>query len=135
VGVGVVVLAGGAWVSLWGQRVADFQDQAAAVEAADAGTTALGEAASSTAQRDAPVLDVQEVLGEDTPPKPVEGQVRPDANGQCPRKQQVALNGGCWAQPAFEREECEATGGSMFKGGCYQPILSSKHLPTTSPTK
>jgi hypothetical protein len=129
------VLATGAWWAVVGHGVhtpSVVENEAPGAGQADAGTAGLGEtAAASTVEARAPAWP--EALAEETPPEPVPGQLRPDAQGRCPRKQQVALNGGCWAQPAFEREECEATGGSLFKGACYQPIVPPKRSSTSSP--
>lgn len=100
----------------------------------DAGTSGLGETAASAATMDSPEPSFLDAMAEEPPPEPEPGQIRPDAKGRCPRKQQVALNGACWAQVALEREECEATGGSIFNGTCYQPLFGPKRRPTSSPT-
>jgi serine/threonine protein kinase len=100
---------------------------------ADGGTAGLGEAAASTASVDFSAPSSQGLLAEESPPKPVPGQIRPDVNGRCPRKQQMALNGGCWVQVPLEREECEAARGTLFKSECYLPLLPTHPLPTSTP--
>jgi serine/threonine protein kinase len=105
----------------------------------DAGPTALGEAATTTSMEVPPNIPAQEVMAEDTLPKPQPGQVVPDAKGRCPHLQLVALNGGCWGMVSKEPEMCEILGGQMFKGSCYIPIFphSRGHprLPTSGPTR
>jgi eukaryotic-like serine/threonine-protein kinase len=83
---------------------------------------------------EAPEPTLSAAMSEETPPEPLPGQAEPDAKGRCPHKRQVALNGGCWAQAPFEREECEAKGGSIFKKTCYLPIVSPTRRPTSSPS-
>jgi serine/threonine protein kinase len=109
---------------------------AARVSQPDAGTAGLAEALASASTKSSPGLGAPEFLAEETPPEPLEGQDRPDAKGRCPRKRQVALNGGCWAEFSVSREDCEDKGGHMFKGTCYVPVIPAghKHPPTSSPT-
>ncbi len=101
----------------------------------DAGTAGLAEALASTSTSSAPGLQAPEVMAEDTPPEPEEEQARPDAKGRCPHKRQMALNGGCWLQLSLTREECEDSGGHMFKGMCYVPVIPTghRHTPTSTP--
>ncbi len=78
-------------------------------------------------------------MAEDTLPAPLPEQVRPDSQGRCPHKKQVALNGGCWVEMPMGREACEAANlsvhmGSMFKNKCYMPVLSHGRQPNSSPT-
>jgi hypothetical protein len=100
----------------------------------DAGAAGLGKAAASASTVPSPELRAMGVMAEDTPPEPQPGQARPDAKGRCPHKRQVALNGGCWVAPPFNREECEENGGYVFKKACYLPFYSSGRPPTSSPT-
>jgi hypothetical protein len=72
-------------------------------------------------------------MAEEPLPEPQPGQLRPDAKGRCPRKQQVSLNGGCWMVSSSESEDCAALGGQMFKGTCYLPLPAPKRRPTSSP--
>jgi eukaryotic-like serine/threonine-protein kinase len=102
-------------------------------EQPDAGPTGLGEALASASTQSSHAPREVELLAEDTPPEPLPGQDVPDARGRCPRKQQVALNGGCWAEFQISAEECEEKGGSFFKKKCYLPITARVRRPTSSP--
>jgi len=94
----------------------------------------LGEAAAAALTESAPLPPSgQEVMAEDTPPEPVPGQMRPNAKGRCPHKGQSSLNGGCWLQIALSRELCEESGGQMFRGMCFMPIILRQRPPTSSP--
>lgn len=101
----------------------------------DAGTAGLGAAASAISVEQAPHAPRQEVMAEDALPEPLPGQTRPDANGRCPLKVQIALNKGCWLDVSLDREACEGSGGHFFKGKCYLPIILPKkeRSPTSSP--
>jgi hypothetical protein len=103
----------------------------------DAGTTGLAEAVASTSMTAAPEPRVPEAMEEDTVPEPGEEQARPDSKGRCPHKRQVVLNGGCWAPVPLSREECEDSGGHMFKGTCYMALIppGRRHIPNSSPAK
>jgi predicted Ser/Thr protein kinase len=95
----------------------------------DGGTMGLGETTSPASTAVSPGPSDPQVLAEDTLPEPLPGQLRPDANGRCPHKRQVALNGGCWV--LLEREQCEAL---MFKGKCYVPAMPPGRKPRFSPS-
>jgi eukaryotic-like serine/threonine-protein kinase len=135
----VLVLAGGAWWAVEWKPEAELStarhEAGRASQEDDEDTTGLGEAASHASVQASPAPSAREVLGEEPQPEPVQGQVRPDAKGRCPRKWQVALNGGCWKQLSLNREECEAINGYQFKGSCYMPITASSQSPTSSPTR
>jgi hypothetical protein len=131
-----VVLATWVWWAVPGHGVhkpSAVENEATGAGQVDAGTAGLGETA-ATSTGDAPEPSFSEALAEETPPEPLPGQARPDAKGRCPLKQQVALNGGCWAQVSLAREECEERGGSIFKRACYLPIVPPKRSPTSGPT-
>jgi hypothetical protein len=131
-----VVLAMGAWWAVLGHRVhkpSAVENAANGAGKADAGTAGLGETA-AVCTMEAPEPTFSATMSEETPPEPLPGQAQPDAKGRCPRKGQVALNDGCWAQVPFERDECEAKGGSIFKSTCYLPVFPLKRGPTSSPS-
>jgi eukaryotic-like serine/threonine-protein kinase len=135
----VALIALGAWWVAPGRSAEEptAVAHAEALEAgpADADRTGLGEAAAPTATSSAPVLRAPEVLAEEPLPELRPGQVRPDAQGRCPRKRQVALNGGCWLVTPLDGEDCAEVRGSMFKGQCYQPSFPPPGRgPTSSPT-
>ncbi len=106
-------------------------------DSADAGTAGLGEAATAAALDTLPSVSTAEGMSEDTLPEPQPGQVRPDEKGRCPSRAMVALNGGCWAETAWEPEKCRELGGQMFKGTCYVPFIppGRKRPPTSGPLK
>jgi serine/threonine protein kinase len=113
-----------------------MEPSALRIQAAPAGqeagdTTGLGEAGASASTLAAPSPSAEQVLAEDPLPKPLPGQLRPDANGRCRHKRQVALNGGCWVP--LEQEQCEAHIGQLFKGRCYVPAFASRRPPAFSP--
>ncbi|MDC0713517.1 protein kinase [Stigmatella sp. ncwal1] len=68
------------------------------------------------------------------PPRPLPGQSKPDANNRCPRRGQIAINGGCWVQLAMDADTCEANGedGYLYKGRCYTPALTPQRQPTST---
>jgi len=135
----VLMLAGGTW---W--AVGDPAEELHALARHEAGrahpeedddTAGLGEVALLGAMQTMPAPSAREVLAEEPQPEPVPGQARPDAKGRCPRKWQIALNGGCWKQLQLNREECEAINGHLFKGTCYMPITTAGRSPTSHPTR
>jgi predicted Ser/Thr protein kinase len=101
----------------------------------EAGPVGLGEAVVSGSTMDAPEPSERKALTEDTLPKPLPGQTRPDAKGRCPHKRQVALNGGCWVGVNSDREKCEAlhSNGYMYKDICYVPVIPPGRPPTSQP--
>jgi len=105
----------------------------AGVDSPDAGTGGLAEVAAATSMEQAPSPSPQEAIAEDSPPKPLPGQTRPDEKGRCPRQWQLSLNGGCWELLSRERGSCDLLSGQMFKGLCYVPILPPERRPTSSP--
>jgi hypothetical protein len=135
----VLVLAAGAWWAAEGKPEERHSVARAEADSAsqqdDEDTTGLGEAASFISVQTFPAPSAGEVLAEDPLPEPTQGQARPDAKGRCPRKWQVALNGGCWKQLPLNREECEAINGHLFKGTCYMPITAIGRPPTSSPVR
>jgi eukaryotic-like serine/threonine-protein kinase len=105
----------------------------ARAEQPDAGPTGLGEALASASMESSLELRTTDMLAEDTLPEPLPEQAQPDARGRCPRKKQVALNGGCWAEVPLTGEECEERGGHVFKSKCYLPIVPERRRPTSNP--
>jgi hypothetical protein len=117
------------------------RSRAARTEIAKAGqrdrvSVGLGETATSTPTGDSPAPSTPEAMAADTPPEPLPGQAAPDAKGRCPHKQQVAINGACWAKTPVNQEQCEIFSGYMYKGMCYVPIFLKGRRPSTAtPTK
>jgi serine/threonine protein kinase len=103
-------------------------------EEPDAGTRGLGELAAATSMEPTPAPVLQEKLADEPLPEPQPGQTRPNAKGQCPRKGQIALNRGCWAETSLDREGCAELNGQTFKGLCYVPIIPPGRRPTSGST-
>jgi hypothetical protein len=110
------------------------QEKDAEEESPEPGPVGLGDAAASVSTEDTPETLSSKVMAEDTLPEPQPGQIRPDAKGRCPRKRQVALNGGCWAATSYDREECTELSGHVYKGTCYLPFIPPGRSPTSGPT-
>jgi serine/threonine protein kinase len=110
------------------------QEETAEADRPGAGPVGLGDAAVSAATGDSPETLGPKVMAEETPPEPQPGQARPDAKGRCPRKRQVAFNGGCWKVLSEDQEGCEDLRGLMYKGSCYVPIIPPGRSSTSSPT-
>jgi serine/threonine protein kinase len=117
--------------SMEGASVA--QEESAESGQPDTGPVGLGDAVASASTHDSPKALGPKVMAEDTLPKPQPGQTRPDAKGRCPRKRQVALNGGCWIGLSLDQEGCAELNGYMYKGSCYVPIIPPGRSPTSSP--
>jgi hypothetical protein len=129
-------LAAWAWWALPSksmEKPAIVRKEAASASQHEGGTTGLGDAASTASTVASPESAAQEALAGDTPPEPQPGQIRPDGQGRCPHKRQVALNGACWAPLKEEREECEAASGQMFKDRCYVPVMLPGRPPPFRP--
>ncbi len=114
------------------ERSSDARQEVAEAGKANAGPVGLGEAVVSASTADSPAPSGREALAEDTLPKPLPGQTRPDAKGRCPHKRQVALNGGCWVEES-DPEKCEALSGSMFRKTCYLPVIPPGRPSTSQP--
>ncbi|RKH44785.1 serine/threonine-protein kinase [Corallococcus llansteffanensis] len=98
--------------------------------AEDGGTVAVGDSVMTT-----PVAPTREpsawsTIGVDMPPKPFPGQRRPDANGRCPGKAQVAIHGGCWMKSPVDPKDCDPDS-FVYKGVCYTPVFALPR-PATS---
>jgi hypothetical protein len=102
-------------------------------EARDGGAVAVGDAAltAPAALERAPM--VWSAIAVDMPPRPLPGQSRPDANGRCPHRSHVVINGGCWMKLAVDMKDCDEKD-YVFKGSCYSPYFPPARLPTSSPT-
>ena len=99
----------------------------------DASTVGVGDSVLT-----APVASTQVPSGGtsialDMPDKPLRGQFRPDANGRCPHKLQVPINGGCWWKVGEDARDCEEPS-YVYKGRCYEPALPRSPPATSGPT-
>ncbi|MDY7232656.1 serine/threonine-protein kinase [Hyalangium rubrum] len=90
------------------------------------GSTAVATPASSAkpSRREPIMLDL--------PREPFPGQRRPDANGRCYSKLQVAINGGCWLALDADTTACNGDG-YVYKGKCYVPVFPPIRAPTSDP--
>ncbi|WP_246357133.1 serine/threonine protein kinase [Pyxidicoccus fallax] len=100
-------------------------------ETEDGGTVAVGDAALTAPAAPERAPFVWSSIAVDLPPKPFPGQRRPDANGRCPGKVQVVINGGCWTKLPVDLKDCDDWGGVEYKGACYSPALT-RQRPATS---
>jgi hypothetical protein len=116
----------------WSETRSAAETETAASGQQDGGTVGLGEAASTASRMDAPEPLPPDVLSEGTLPQPQPGQIRPDAKGRCPRKHQVALNGGCWVTAPMAHGGCAELRGQMLKGVCYVPSIPPERPPTST---
>jgi serine/threonine-protein kinase len=105
---------------------------AAQVEAADAGTVALGDSAQTTPVASARVSSTVSPIALDLPSKPFPRQIRTDANGRCPRKRHVPINGGCWWTVEGAPEDCREDN-YVYKGKCYEPAYPPQPPATSAP--
>ena len=71
-------------------------------------------------------------ISKDLPEQPFSNQIKPDARGRCPKKQHIAINGGCWLKLDSDSEDCEDNG-FVYQGGCYLPARTSRKVPTSAP--
>ena len=134
--VGLTLIAGVWWAAPGKSQEKPFVVQREANEAAqaDGDTVGLGEAAVAASTEDSTRPSDRKVLAEDTLPKPLPRQTRPDSKGHCPYMGQFAINGGCWVETSLEHEGCEQLNGQMFKGRCYVPFMEPERKPTSSPS-
>jgi serine/threonine protein kinase len=103
--------------------------------AKDGGTVAVGDSALT-----APVAPLRapfawSAISVDMPPRPLPGQARPDANGRCLTRGQVAINGGCWRKlDVSDMKECDEES-YVYKRACYTPVFPPPRPATSGPTE
>jgi serine/threonine protein kinase len=102
------------------------------VEAKDGGTVAVGDSALTAPVAPSQAPSVMTSIALEVPPKPLPGQRRPDANGRCPSKLQVAMNGACWLRMVADTKECDQDS-YAYKGACYFPVFLPTRVPTSGP--
>jgi serine/threonine-protein kinase len=102
-------------------------------ETKDAGTVAVGDSALTAPVAPEKAPSVWSSIAVDLPPKPFSGQRRPDGNGRCPGKVQVAINGGCWTKLPVDLKDCDDWGGVEYRGACYLPALTRQRPATSGP--
>ncbi|HEX8697560.1 MAG TPA: serine/threonine-protein kinase [Myxococcaceae bacterium] len=101
----------------------------------DAGTAAVGDTSPAKPRASTPPDTEKKPLAQEPRPE----QLRPDKKGQCPDRQQVPINGGCWldVSPVVGAQACANSGYVLLQGKCFAPALAPprKPQPTSSPAK
>jgi serine/threonine-protein kinase len=104
--------------------------------ARDAGTAAVGESVLSSQEASPHAPSAGTPIAMDKPPKPLPGQLRPDANGRCRYKSLqslVPINDGCWMPMKEDPTDCAASEGFYSKGVCYMPFFPRSRPSTSEP--
>ncbi|WP_370643898.1 serine/threonine-protein kinase [Myxococcus sp. RHSTA-1-4] len=130
---GALALGAGWMLSTHPGGEAETMQASAPEESRDGGTVAVGDSVLTAPVPLSRAPSAWSTIAVDLPPRPLPGQRRPDANGRCPRKPQVPINGGCWIKLTVELKDCgEDT--YVYKGACYTPAFPPARPPTSSPT-
>ncbi|MBZ4419714.1 serine/threonine-protein kinase [Myxococcus sp. RHSTA-1-4] len=103
-------------------------------ETRDGGTVAVGDSVLTAPVPLSRAPFAWSTIAVDLPPRPFPGQRRPDANGRCPKKPQVPINGGCWIKLSVEQKDCGEYG-YVYEGSCYMPVIPPARPPTSSPAE
>jgi hypothetical protein len=108
-------------------------------QAPEAGRVAVGDTSPTQPRTSTAPGTEKKPLAQEPLPEPRPGQLRPDKKGQCPGRQQVPINGGCWldVSPRVGAQACAESGYVFFKGKCFGPALEPprKPQPTSSPAQ
>lgn len=102
--------------------------------ARDGGTVAVGDSALTAPVTPSRAPFAWSTIAVDMPPKPLPGQARPDANGRCRTRGQVAINGGCWRPLKDSAKECDEES-YVYKGDCYIPVFPPPRPATSGPAE
>ncbi|WP_241759380.1 serine/threonine protein kinase [Pyxidicoccus parkwayensis] len=134
-GLGAAMALGVAWMLSAPPHEKTEQGHASATEEAkDGGTVALGDAALTTPVSTTRAPSALSVIAVELPPKPLRGQLRPDASGRCAHRAQVAINGGCWVKLDIRLKDCDEPY-YEHNGACYGPAYPPPRPTTSGPTK
>jgi eukaryotic-like serine/threonine-protein kinase len=138
VALGGLFMLGSAWwaVCKWHAEAPERSPVASGASQPAADTTDVGDLAPAIPLASMEAPKEQGPIAQEFPPKPLPGQIQPDARGQCPEREQVALNGGCWVEARMtDSETCERNGYVVVRGKCYSPALTPrrKPQPTSNP--
>ncbi len=128
------VIAGGLVLSAIWRPGTSGQGQPAQSEQADGGIVAVGDSVLTAPAASTHVSSGRTPIGLDMPDRPLPGQVRPDAQGRCPRGTQVVINGGCWIEVNVKDGRCPKDG-YVYKGGCYEPAGPLQRPNTSAPAE
>ncbi|MFP2933187.1 serine/threonine-protein kinase [Pyxidicoccus sp. 3LG] len=133
-GMGASLALGGVWMLSTPVREEPEERHASvSEESKDGGTVALGDSAltAPVAPERTPLAGSSITL--DIPPRPLPGQMRPDATGRCPHPSQVVINGSCWKKLAAKLKDCDVAGDYIYKGECYTPAFRPTRPSTSGP--
>ncbi|MCY1017725.1 serine/threonine protein kinase [Pyxidicoccus sp. MSG2] len=132
----VALAAGGMTLSVQPGEEPEPRHASAPEEARDAGTVAVGDTALTAPVSLARAPAVWPTISVDVPPRPLSGQLRPDATGRCPIRGQVPINGGCWLKLEIDVKDCDENYNYyVFKGACYGPAFAKPRPPTSAPSE
>jgi hypothetical protein len=97
----------------------------------DVGTTAVGGTSPPEPQAFTAAGTEKKPPAQEPLPEPRPGQIRPDKKGQCPVRQQIPINGGCWidVNSLADAQACAGSGYVFFQGRCFVPALESPRKP------
>ncbi len=129
-----VALGAASMLSTQPQEETEQAHASATEEAKDGGTVALGDAALTAPVPLSRAPSAFSVIAEDLPPKPLRGQLRPDASGRCSHRAQVPINGGCWVKVDISLKDCDEPY-YEHKGACYGPVFLPPRPATSGPTE
>jgi serine/threonine-protein kinase len=132
---GATVALGAAWMLSTRPEEKTEQVRASATEEAkDGGTVAVGEAALTAPVSTTRAPSALSVIAVDLPPKPLRGQLRPDASGRCAHRAHVAINGACWVKLDTSLKDC-VDPYYEYKGACYGPAYPPPRPATSGPAE
>ncbi|MBZ4419683.1 protein kinase [Myxococcus sp. RHST-1-4] len=129
---GALALGAGWMLSANPGEEAETVQASAPEEGRDGGTVAVGDSVLTAPVPLTRAPSAWSTIAVDLPPRPLPGQRRPDANGRCPLKEQVPINGGCWIKLNVDLKTCGEEG-YIHEGGCYVPSVPPARPPTSSP--
>jgi len=128
------VVAGGLGLSATWRPGTSGPGLAAQAEQVDGGGVAVGDLVLTAPAASTHASAAVGLIGLNMPDKPLPGQLRPDAQGRCPRDTQVAINGGCWLELRMKDGRCPKQG-YIYKGGCYEPAAPLQRPNTSAPAE
>jgi hypothetical protein len=98
----------------------------------DGGVVELAEEALSAHVREEELPPEGASISLDLPKEPLPGQRRTDRSGQCRRRGEWPINGGCWFRIGDVEPPCH-DGQYQWMGNCYSPSYVSSRQPTSNP--
>jgi serine/threonine-protein kinase len=134
---GAAMALGVAWMlSTRPEEKTDQSHASATEEAKDGGTVAVGDAALTVPVSATRAPSALSVIAVDLPPKPLPGQLRPDAAGRCPRSSWLPIHGGCWMKVDVSLKDCDENYSLyVHEGACYSPVFPPARPATSGPTQ